>query len=93
MDELYDAIYIKTTAGQRQVVQDHQQLAPELMRLLMLCNGFTPFGHLAERLQLSEPHRARDTLLAMGLIAAVKSREEPRVASGWMNLDSLHLDT
>jgi hypothetical protein len=93
MDELYDAIYVKTTAGQRQVVQDYQQLAPELMRLLMLCNGFTPFGHLAERLQLSEPHRARDTLLAMGLIEAVRSRDEPRVPSGWMNLDSLHLDT
>jgi hypothetical protein len=93
MDELYDAVYVKTTAGQRHVVQDHQRLAPELTRLLMLCNGFTHFGHLAERLQLSEPHRARDTLLAMGLIEAVRSPDSPRVPSGWMNLDSLHLDT
>ncbi len=89
MDDMHNTIYVKTAAGQRQVVESNQLLPIEQRRLLMLCNGYTPFAHLAERLRVPEPQRARDALLAMGLIEeAARPVGTPTTPSGWMNLDA-----
>ena len=51
-----EAIYRRTTAGQREVIFDHEQLAPMARRFLLLVNGETPLRDLLDLLQLQGEH-------------------------------------
>ncbi len=68
----FDAVYVRTDAGHSHVVRREGGLPPDAQRLLLIVNGVTPFGHLAERLLVDDPLRPRDSLLALGLIAPVR---------------------
>ena len=50
-----EAIYRRTTAGQREVIFDHAQLPPMARRFLLLVNGETPLRDLLA-LQLQGEH-------------------------------------
>jgi len=51
-----EAIYRRTTAGQREVIFDHAQLPPMARRFLLLVNGETPLRDLLDLLQLQGEH-------------------------------------
>jgi len=51
-----EAIYRRTTAGQREVIFDHQQLPPMARRFLLLVNGETPLRDLLDLLQVQDEH-------------------------------------
>ena len=51
-----EAIYRRTTAGQREVIFDQEQLPPMARRFLLLVNGETPLRDLLDLLQLQGEH-------------------------------------
>jgi hypothetical protein len=51
-----EAIYRRTTAGQREVIFEHEQLPPMARRFLLLVNGETPLRDLLDLLQLQGEH-------------------------------------
>ena len=59
-----EAIYIRTAAGQREVIFDPQRLPHIARRFLLLVNGATPLRDLLDLLQLQDEH-AGDVVLAL----------------------------
>ena len=51
-----EAVYRRTPAGQREVIFDHEELAPMARRFLLLVNGETPLRDLLDLLQMQGEH-------------------------------------
>jgi hypothetical protein len=66
------SIFVRTPAGQREVVGDEMGLSFDQRRMLLLVNGYTSLLHLAKRLEdLPRPALQLQVLLEAGLVEEV----------------------
>ncbi|RZU02611.1 hypothetical protein [Rivibacter subsaxonicus] len=72
-----DAVYTRTTAGQREVVFNQRALAPIARSLLLLVNGETPLRHLLDLLD-QQDQRMAEQLLRLVDEGLVELRGHPR---------------
>jgi uncharacterized protein YeeX (DUF496 family) len=68
-----DTVLARTTAGQREVLDEARQLDDTQRRMLLLVNGFTPLSSLIQRLpSTDDPHGRVRMLLDRGLVSRVE---------------------
>ncbi len=73
-----DTVLVRTDEGHREVLAEGRDLDDAGRRMLLLVNGYTPLGHLAERLQPEADWVASAWgLLEDGLVARVDPELEP----------------
>ena len=74
-----DTVLIRTHQGHREVLDESLDLDESRRRMLLLVNGYTPLGDLAERLPPdSDWSESAWGLLEDGLVTRVDPLDEPR---------------
>ena len=68
-----DTVLIRTPQGHREVLDESRGLDEPGRRMLLLVNGYTPLGSLADRLQPdADAHASAWGLLEEGLVSRVE---------------------